>query len=295
MSEVIIRQRSKWFNYAHSAFSRIPDAGRTELDFRSIPQFFSNWFYSYGVHKFAHLRPLDPTKKHLYIRMYVRFMDEYREILKKKFAWLHYVKFTKMMSFTVDPHRFFHLHDEFKAVVAGWHKMAAWLRKKYGPFFYMRVLEFQKSGRPHLHILAVLPEYVDYGKMHELWDKKYDIGVQCQFDDIRENKKGDGLSYVLKYVTKSIVNASESTENIYSSLLFASNMRLFSMSDVRRAMDQDPGVRLDIKDPRATATFEYAGSICESFLKPYFEGGVVPDRFVLDEDVSVDGRSYDGG
>jgi len=230
---------------------------------------------------------LDPSKKDFYIRMYVRFMDEYREMLKQKFAWLHYVKFTKMMSFTVDPSRFFHLHDEFKAVVAGWHKMAAWLRKTYGPFFYVRVLEFQKSGRPHLHVIAVLPEYVDYGKMQQLWDKKYDIGVQCRFDDIRENKKGDGLSYVLKYVTKSIVNV-EKMENIYSSLLFASNMRLFSMSDVRRSMDAAPDVMLDKKDLRATATFEYVGAVYESQLKEFFEDGIVPDRFELAEDVGFE-------
>jgi hypothetical protein len=253
---------------AHDKFFRIPDAGREDLSFDSIPDLFSAWFNDYGKNKFARLRNLEDPDKYLFIRMFCRFMKEYGEMLKVKFGWLHFVKFTKFLSFTVDPKRFFHLHEEFEAVNKGWHKIASWLRKRYGRFFYIRVLELQKSGRPHLHILAVLPEWVDYEKMQELWDKKYGIGVQCRFKSVKQGREVDGLSYVLKYVGKTMTNLEESGENAYSALLFASNKRLFSIADVRT--DLEPSPFLD-NHHRVSATWEYQGSIYASELEAFCE------------------------
>jgi hypothetical protein len=191
-------------------------------------------------------------------------MKEYREMLKAKSGWLHFVRFTKFLSFTVDPNRFFHLHAEFEALNKGWHKIASWLRKRYGKFFYVRVLELQKSGRPHLHVLAVLPDWIDYGKMQELWDKKYDIGIECKFKSIEQDKQVNGLSYILKYVSKTMTNLKDSTENVYSALLFASNKRLFSIGDARTALTVNP--LLD-NHHRASATWEFQGSVYASELK----------------------------
>lgn len=253
---------------AHDKFFRIPDAGRKELDFESIPALFSAWFNDYGKNKFARLHNLEDCDRYLFIRMYCRFMREYREMLKARFAWLHFVKFTKFLSFTVDPNRFFHLHNEFDALNKGWHKMASWLRKRYGRFFYIRVLELQESGRPHLHILAVLPEWIDYEKMQDLWDKKYGIGVQCKFKSVDQGKEVDGLNYVLKYVSKTITNLKESEGNVYSALLFASNKRLFSIGDIRTALDRNPLLETH---HRLSATWEFEGSVYASELRVFCE------------------------
>jgi hypothetical protein len=214
-------------------------------------------------------------------------MKEYKEMLKAKFAWLHFVKFTKFLSFTVDPNRFFHLCGEFAALNRGWHKMASWLRKRYGKFFYIRILELQESGRPHLHILAVLPEWIDYNKMQELWDKKYGIGVQCRFKSVEQGREVDGLSYVLKYVSKTITNLEESGDNLYSALLFASNKRLFSIADVRAALDPNPLLEIH---HRVSATWEFQGSVYASEVKSFCEEcGVAFGDFVQ---ISL-GGSYD--
>lgn len=272
------RHRSKWYEYAHDKFFRIPDAGREDLSFDSIPDLFSAWFYEYGKNKFARLRNLADPDRYLFIRMFCRFMKEYKDMIRVKFAWLHFVKFTKFLSFTVDPKRFFHLHEEFEALNKGWHKIASWLRKRYGKFFYIRVLELQKSGRPHLHILAVRPDWIDYDKMQELWDKKYDIGVQCKFKSIDQDKQVNGLSYILKYVSKTMTDLEDSTRNVYSALLFASNKRLFSIGDARTALTVNP--LLD-NHHRPSATWEYEGSICASELRAFCdEEGIVFGDFV---------------
>lgn len=205
-------------------------------------------------------------------------MKEYREMLKAKFGWLHFVRFNKFLSFTVDPNRFFHLHEEFEALNKGWHKIASWLRKRYGKFFYVRVLELQKSGRPHLHVPAVLPDWIDYDKTQELWDKKYNIGVQCKFRSIEQNKQVNGLSYILKYVSKTMTNLKDSTENVYSALLFASNKRLFSIGDARTALNVNPFLETH---HRVSATWEYEGSTFASELRAFCdEEGIAFGDFV---------------
>ncbi len=272
------KHRSKWYVIAHDQFFKIPDAGRRQLDFGSIPNLFSAWFNDYGKDKHARLQNIEEPDQYLFIRMYCRFMKEYREMLKAKFGWLYFVRFTKFLSFTVDPKRFFHLHAEFEALNKGWHKIASWLRKRYGKFFYVRVLELQKSGRPHLHVLAVLPDWIDYDKMQELWDKKYDIGIECKFKSIEQDKQVNGLSYILKYVSKTMTNLKDSTENVYSALLFASNKRLFSIGDARTALTVNP--LLD-NHHRVSATWEYQGSTYASELRAFCkEEGIAFGDFV---------------
>jgi len=80
--------------------------------------------------KYARMQNIEDSDQYLFIRMYCRFMKEYREMLKAKFAWLHFVRFTKFLSFSVDPNRFFNLHAEFEALNKGWRKIASWLRKR---------------------------------------------------------------------------------------------------------------------------------------------------------------------
>lgn len=136
----------------------------------------------------------------------------------------------------------------------------------------------QKSGRPHLHVLAVLPDWIDYDKMHELWDKKYDIGVQCKFKSVEQDRQVNSLSYILKYVSKTMTNLKDSTENVYSALLFASNKRLFSIGDARTALDVNP--LLD-NHHRVSATWEYEGSTFASELRAFCEEeGIVFGDFV---------------
>jgi len=47
------------------------------------------------------------------------------------------------------------------------------------------------------------------------------------------HRRFDAVGYVLKYVTKSLVNTDEDKIDLSTALLFASNKRLFSMNDLR--------------------------------------------------------------
>jgi hypothetical protein len=212
--------------------------------------------------------------KWLLIKQLNRFQREYRERLKKDLTWLNFVDFQTMITLTVDPKPFALLHHEYVFVKKGWAKLHRWLRKKYGVFFYVCVLEITKRGRPHLHILTTLP-FVDVNELREKW-VKYGGGQQMRIDSLPGTYNGVG--YVLKYVTKSIVNSVGAKLDLSTVLLFASNKPLFSMNDVRnRSM-------LDLH-PRPSETFyEIKGSaplgVVESFCR---ENGIVVKDFIFIE------------
>ena len=117
--------------------------------------------------------------------------------------------------------------------------MRAWLLKRYGKFVFVKVLEFQKSGRPHLHVLLKfdkLPKYVtdegyhrdgiSHKDLSEIW-QKYGGGEVVYIQECNSSFKG--LAYVLKYVNKTMSSVKSYVE-LFAALLFASNRRLFSMS-----------------------------------------------------------------
>lgn len=128
-------------------------------------------------------------------------------------------------------------------------------------FLLRCVLEITKKGRPHLHVLTTLP-FIDVNEMREKW-VKYGGGKQMRVDFLHRNF--DTAGYVLKYVTKKLVNMGEEKVDLSTALLFASNKRLFSMNDLRNRSMLD-------SHPRASETsYEIKGSaplsVVDSFCR----------------------------
>lgn len=168
------------------------------------------------------------------------------------------------------------------------------MRKKYGAFFYVCILETIKKGRPHLHILTTLP-FVDVDDMREKW-VKYGDGQQMRVDCLSGSYNGVG--YVLKYVTKSLVNSAEGKLDLSTVLLFASNKRLFSMNDARNRsmLDYHHRVSETSYEIIGSASFGVVESFCremeidvEDFMM------VEPSNGVLALYCDVFGYSCDGG
>lgn len=287
------RTRSIYYENANREFCKIVDYGKRRFDFSFIEDQCRRWIVVYISGRYVVLKH-KTEDKWLLIRQFNRFQPAYKERLNESLGWLRFVDFQTMITLTVDPKRFGLLHHEYYFVKKGWAKLHRWLRKKYGVFFYVCILEITKKGRPHLHILTTLP-FIDVNDLREKWTK-YGGGQQMRVDFLHRNF--DSVAYVLKYVTKSLVNTAEGDVDLSTVLLFASNKRLFSMNDLRnRSM-------LDIHHRASETFYEIKGSVplgvVESLCR---EIKIDMEDFITvkpNDDVSalypdVFGYSYDGG
>jgi hypothetical protein len=287
-----VRSRSIYYENANREFCKIVDYGKDTFDFSFIEDQCRRWVVAYTSGKYIVLRH-KTEDKWLLIRQFNRFQPAYKERLRERLKWLRFVRFQTLVSLTVDPKRFALLHHEYHFVKKGWAKLHRLLRKKYGAFFYVCVLEVTRKGRPHPHVLTTLP-FIDVNELREKW-VKYGDGKQMRVDFLHNGY--DAVGYVLKYVTKSLVNTAEGEADLSTALLFASNKRLFSMNDLRnRSM-------LDFH-PRTSETYEIKGFAplvpVESFCR---ETRIDVQDFIvvrLDDDTlalysDIFGYSCDGG
>jgi hypothetical protein len=262
-----VRSRSIYYENANREFCKIVDYGKDSFDFSFIEDQCCRWALIYTHGKYIVLKH-KTQNKWLLIRQFNRFQSAYKERLKEKLKWLRFVDFQTLLTLTVDPKRFALLHHEYHFVKKAWATLHRWLRKKYGVFFYVCILEITRKGRPHLHILTTLP-FIDVNETREKW-VKYGGGQQLRVDFLHKNY--DAVGYVLKYVTKSLVNIAEGKVDLSTALLFASNKRLFSMNDLRnRSM-------LDFHPRVSETSYEIKGSAFLGLVESYCRENEIPIR-----------------
>jgi hypothetical protein len=250
---------------AKEALSQVADCGREKLDLRILLIHFENWMEKYLVGKFVKLVKDD---EYLFIRCVNRFMEDYKRVLWKKMKLLQRIEWDLKIDLTLDPKRFMRLEDELIFIGYAWAKLRAWLLKRYGRFEFLRVLEVQKLGRPHLHVLISGIPYVPHSDISEIW-QKYGGGyvwVRAINSDI------NALWYVLKYVNKTILGR----DKVYASILFASNKRMFSMS-------QNLLTKLNIRRNYRSQGWKFEGTVDESSLKTFCE----EEKIVFDDLIKV--------
>jgi hypothetical protein len=225
--------RSEAFCIAHDAFHTIRESVHEgTLDsyqtYGKIEAIFSRWLKRYEN---SFIKIYNEAEKRLVLsRCSCRFMESYKSRLWKRYGFLESIKWDLMLSLTVDPQAFDRLSEEFAGIIRGWDKLRSAIRREYGDFVFVRVLEIQKSGRPHLHILISGIQYIPKGWIMELWSC-YKIGLQIHIGAVRRRDLR-GLSYVMKYVKKTTRTFGK--DLLYSSLLFASNRRQWGFSFHRR-------------------------------------------------------------
>jgi len=286
------KRRSSWFFLANSCIKTIGDLGNLERErekFSYLERFFENWRESYS-HKFVSLSKGDTR---VFIKQYSRFDGEYRVPLRRKLKSLDGVQWDLKLELTIDPKRCMQYVHGFHLLARGWNRLNSFLKDKFRDYLNgkddprivfdpsassilnFKVLEITKAGRGHFHILISGITWIDQGYLSELWSS-YGCGeiVYVKRVDSQNNLKAS--SYVMKYVNKTL---SESDKR-YSSVLFAGNRRVFSMS--RTCQMLIPSARSPPKG------FTYEGSVLACGLKSYcLEKNVVFAPYIrLDVDLS---------
>jgi hypothetical protein len=243
---------------ARAALGRVADCGREKLDLRLVKMHFGNWDEHYRSGRFVRLSKED---EYLFIRAVNRFSEDYKRRLRKKLWPLRLVEWDLKLELTLDPARFMRLIEEFAFVDKAWGKTRSWLYKRYGHFEFLKVLEVQKKGRPHLHILISGISYVPHEDLYAIW-QKYGGGYVW----IRPiGRSIDAVSYVLKYVNKTILGE----DKTYAALLFASNKRMFSMSQGLRDT-------LGVRRQSRKQGYVFRGTVEESEVRAFCDEEKVP-------------------
>lgn len=229
------KRRSVWFYYARDSLAKVSDLGRDRLEIGQILMYFDKWRENYGD-KYVRLVRGD---EFVFIKQYSRFDKSYKCGLKRKMKKLDVVRFDLKVELTLDPKRFFTLKSEFDIIKKGWNRLHSWFKKRFGKHDCLCVLEIQKTGRPHLHILFVFydrnTKRAFRSCSYEFWSgfnrdlyRVWGLGrVRTKRIYNRNNLKM--VNYVLKYVNKTL-DLSDKENKVFSALLFASNKRLFSIS-----------------------------------------------------------------
>lgn len=260
---VTSRRRSYQYYLARDALARVADCGREELDLSLVRVHLGNWDWCYHAGRFVMLSKED---EYLFIRAINRFSEDYKRRLKKKLWLLRSVKWNLKLELTLDPKMFMRLFDEFMFVDPAWARLRAWLYKRYGHFEFLKVLEVQKSGRPHLHILLSGISHIPHEGLYAVWQKYGGGYVWVR----RIEGRIDAVSYVLKYVNKTILGE----DKTYAALLFASNKRMFSMSQ---------GLRDIISSTHTTEKkgYMFGGMVEEAYVREFCSAeNVVYNDFV---------------
>lgn len=93
----------------------------------------------------------------------------------------------------------------YEQMAHSFHKLMMALQKQYGKITYLRIVERQKDGYPHFHVLllgqSVVPKRILL-TIRNLWTYEYGLGgvdlkVSRKFTDLRHS-----INYILKYITK---------------------------------------------------------------------------------------------
>jgi len=258
------RTRSLHYYLARQCLSAIPDLNEKVIDVSSVIVHFENWMAEYLGGRFI---KLSKGEKWLFFRCVNRFMRAYKRKIWRRLEFFDKIEWGLKLEFTLDPKRFMRLKDEFQIISKGWSKLRSWLLKRYGKFQFLKVLEIQKSGRPHLHVLISGIYFVNHTELSAIWDK-YGGGhvwLRSVYGDI------NAIWYVLKYVNKTVLG----NDKVYSALLFASNRRMFSLSGGLMGL-------LNIRRFRKNQGWTFEGSVAEAYVKEFCEEEGIPfDDMIL--------------
>ncbi|MCM3274326.1 helitron helicase-like domain-containing protein [Paenibacillus elgii] len=106
---------------------------------------------------------------------------------------------SKFVTFTFDDKKVPpEINTDVQASNKFWHAFIKRMRRKYGNFKYIVVIEFQKRGAVHYHMLSDLP-YVKAKTLEEIWGNGFiKINRITHVDNVG--------AYVIKYMTKDLTD-----------------------------------------------------------------------------------------
>lgn len=297
------RKRLGYFYFARDLLYQIRDLGDLERDkLNQLIEIFRAWLREYRD-KWIFLFFINEKKDSntygygLFIKAINRYSKRYYRRIAPKLFNLNKIRFDVMVTLTIDPKQFINLGLEFDAITYHLQKVYDFLRKRYKDINYFYVLEIQKSGRPHIHLLVRFNDFSVKSRCNSM-----DLSVKKQFFKELANGILDRWNigaikirkiryhgynsltvqkYVMKYVTKmniydnfnDVINKDvrELMDNenlyykmLYASLLFSSNKRMFSMDKRLRDMANE-----NVKKSEKLG-FVYMGFVSKVELEDYY-------------------------
>jgi len=286
--------RSEHYFLAREELWSVADCGREKLDISKVILHYDLWREKYKD-KFIHLQHLEKND-HLFFRSISRFDEGYKRSLKSRMSRMKNIKWDVKLEITLDPKKFLGLYDQFIFLPKLWNIVNVWLKRNYGKFGFLRILEITKKGRPHLHILVAFydKKVSKFFRSINKRDKKRRFqAFYGEFKDVVNRNNGGYVwvkpcrgsirltNYVLKYVNKSISGENKK----YSALLFATNRRLFSVSS---------DLRVFAKPKKERVGYEYVGCVPISKLKNFCKYSGIPFGFSIHMN-TAEGKMFDEG
>jgi len=235
ISTNVRRTKNYWLTHAHQATEIV------SLDYRNA---YGQWdrlkadaaLYQEEVHDQTLILEHEETGVLLKIPYKTRFSSAYlREKLKKlrRVASKLQVGRAFFWTFTLDPSRFLSLKDMHEGLSYYWNRLLSAIKKRYGAkIAYIKILETQKSGMLHLHVL--FDTWIDIGFIRNLWADIYGAGIEINVKRVYDHA---GVAhYIMKYLTKTLADDIDAGEpNMTKVILWALYARSFSYA---RLLDQ---------------------------------------------------------
>jgi len=125
----------------------------------------------------------------------LRHSKEYKKKISDKFD---YINFTSghSITFTTDPKKFFSIVSATENLKRTQNQLITNLKRKYGKFSYLSVLEFGDHQIPHVHILTNIKQKLDLKFIRR------EVLRQCTQINVQKIRNTNAVSYVLKYLKK---------------------------------------------------------------------------------------------
>lgn len=287
------RRRSHYFYLARDELWRVMDLGVERPDVSRVVMHFQHWLDHYH-NRFVHLTS---PERDLFLKSISRFSAEYKRSLKSRMKKMKDIQWAVKLEITLDPKNFLGLYDQFIFLPKLWNTINRWLKRTYGKFEFLRIMEITKKGRPHLHILIAFhdPQWQKYFRSMRRRDKKRRFqAFYGEFKDVVNRNNGGHVwvkpikgslklvNYVLKYVNKTISiyedNQVSDQNLIFGALLFASNRRLFSVSR---------GLRVFSNPKKKKQNFTFVGCVSARELISFCREKEIPFGFAVSVESSL--------
>lgn len=134
-------------------------------------------------------------------------------------------------TFTV-PFGNYHSPEGIQSLCKLWDTFLKALKRQYPSIKYIRILELQKSGNPHFHIL--FNRYLNFNFVREQWTR-ITTGTQVNFKKIDSHN-------IIKYLSKYLSNTAKNNIT-FEEVLYQSGVRRFSGSiGLMKPLDKDASI-----------------------------------------------------
>jgi hypothetical protein len=139
--------------------------------------------------------------KVLVIPFFTRFSDGYYDRAVRKIKRIR-ANDAVFLTLTIDPRRHTSLDDAYRSLTTSWNKLLTMLKKRHGGLKFVKVVEFQKNGSPHVHVLFFgVSRLIDANELRKFWDSAYGVGKFIYLKKIK-NDRAQVCSYLIKYMSK---------------------------------------------------------------------------------------------